>query len=106
MQFAWLLLSAASMTGIVGPVTAAIMQVVPISARAAAAGVQAATQNLFGLALGPMLVGVLSDRHGLASAMTVVPWFCCAAGVLFVLAAGTYQRDRKRVDRLAAVASP
>ena len=104
MQVAWLVLAAASMTGIVGPVTAAIVEVVPVFARATAAGVLAATQNLFGLALGPVLIGVLSDRYGLSSALTAVPWFCCAAGVLFVLAARTYRRDRGQVERLEAVA--
>jgi predicted MFS family arabinose efflux permease len=105
LQITWLVLGAASMTGIVGPVTAAIVEVVPTSARAVAAGVLAATQNLFGLAIGPVLIGILSDRYGLASAMTAVPWFCCAAGALFILAARTYQRDRGRVERLAVVAS-
>ena len=88
-----------------GPVTAAIVEVVPTSARAVAAGVLAATQNLFGLAIGPVLIGILSDRYGLASAMSAVPWFCCAAGGLFVLAARTYQHDRGRVEALAPVAS-
>src|SRR5690349_8391506 len=55
LQIAWLVLGAASMTGIVGPVTAAIIEVVPAFARATAAAVLAATQNLFGLALGPVL---------------------------------------------------
>ena len=106
LQLTWLVLGAASMTGIVGPVTAAIVEVVPTSARAVAAGVLAATQNLFGLAIGPVLIGILSDRYGLASAMSAVPWFCCAAGALFVVAARTYQRDRGRVEVLAPVASP
>jgi len=105
MQVAWLLVGAASMTGIVGPVTAAIVEVVPLFARATAAGVLAATQNLFGLALGPVLIGLLSDRYGLSSAMTAVPWFCCVAGALFVLAARAYPRDRGLVERLEAVAS-
>jgi len=104
-QLVWLVLAAMSMTGIVGPVTAAIVEVVPAFARATAAAVLAATQNLFGLALGPVLIGMLSDRHGLAAALTAVPVVCCAAGLLFVAAARTYARDRKRVDGLQPAAS-
>lgn len=105
LQITWLVLAAASMTGIVGPVTAAIVEVVPAFARATAAAVLAATQNLFGLALGPVLVGMLSDRHGLASAMTAVPVCCVAAGLLFLAAARAYPRDRGRVERLQPAAS-
>ena len=105
LQVTWLVLGAASMTGIVGPVTAAIVDVVPAFARATAAAVLAATQNLFGLALGPVLIGVLSDRHGLASAMTAVPISCVAAGLLFLAAARAYPRDRGRAERLQPAAS-
>jgi hypothetical protein len=52
-----------------------------------------------------VLIGMLSDRHGLAAALTAVPVVCCAAGLLFVAAARTYARDRKRVDGLQPAAS-
>lgn len=104
-QVAWLVLGAASMTGIVGPVTAAIVEVVAPYARATAAGVLAATQNLFGLALGPLLIGILSDRYGLASAMTFVPLFCGAAGLLFIAAGRLYPRDRARVASVEPAAA-
>ena len=97
-RLALLVLGAASMPGIVGPVTAAIVEVVPPFARATAAGVLAATQNLFGLGLGPVLIGLLSDRFGLASAMRVVPLFSVGAALLFVAAARAYPRDRARVE--------
>ena len=49
------------------------------------------TQNLLGLAAGPLLAGVLSDRYGLPFAMAVVPLFCLLAAALFMLAARTYE---------------
>ena len=96
-QLALLVLGAATMPGIVGPVTAAILEVVSPFARATAAAVLSATQNLFGLALGPVMIGVLSDRLGLGSAMGVVPLFSAVAGLLFIAAARTFTLDRARV---------
>jgi len=93
-----LVLGAATMPAILGPVTAAMLEVVSPFARATAAGVLAAMQNLFGLALGPIMIGMLSDRFGLASAMSVVPLFSAAAGLFFIAAARAYPRDRARVE--------
>ena len=95
----WLLvLGAMTMPGIVGPVTAAILEAVSPFARSTAAAVLAATQNLFGLALGPIMIGLLSDRFGLETAMRVVPLFSGVACVFFIVAARTYPRDRARVE--------
>ena len=97
-RLALLVLGAATMPGIVGPVTAAILEVVSSFARATAAALLAATQNLFGLALGPVMIGLLSDRFGLGSAMAVVPLFSAVAGLCFIAAARSYPRDRARVE--------
>jgi len=52
-----------------------------------------------------VLVGMLSDRQGLASAMTAVPVCCLAAGLLFLAAARAYPRDRGRAERLQPAVS-
>jgi predicted MFS family arabinose efflux permease len=102
----WLLvLGAATMPGIVGPVTAAILEVVSPFARATAAALLAATQNLFGLALGPLMIGLLSDRFGLGAAMSVVPLFSAAAALFFVGAARVYPHDRARVQLVEPLAT-
>ena len=56
------------------------------------------TQNLFGLAGGPLLTGALSDAYGLPFAMSVVPVFCVFAAALFWFAARTYEADRTNVQ--------
>lgn len=99
-----LALGAATMAGTVGPVTAAVIDVVHPYARATAAAVLAVTQNLFGLAVGPVLIGMLSDRYGLAGAMTAVPMFCGIAALTFIAAARAYPRDRSRIEPLQAIA--
>ena len=90
---------------------AVVVDVVPPALRGTAASMLALTQNLFGLAAGPLLTGLLSDRYGLTFALSVVPILSGVAAVVFVTAARTYERDLRHVggrarshgDRLEAL---
>ena len=53
------------MTCSVGPVSAIVIDVIHPGVRATGASVLALFQNLFGLAAGPFIVGMLSDSLGL-----------------------------------------
>jgi MFS family permease len=97
-QFALIMAGAIVMTGSIGPACAVVVDVVHSSVRATAASVLSLTQNLFGLAAGPLLAGVLSDTYGLPFAMAVVPLFCVFAAGVFVIAARTYETDLKQVE--------
>lgn len=98
LQF-WLIVAGATMmTGSIGPVAAVVVDVVHPGLRATAASVLSLTQNLFGLAAGPLLAGFLSDAYGLPFALAVVPVFCLFAAGFFLLAARTYEKDLKEVD--------
>jgi MFS family permease len=90
------------MTGGIGPVAAGVVDVVHPSVRATAASVLSLTQNLFGLAAGPLLTGFLSDAYGLPFAMSVVPLLCVAAAAVFAAAARTYPSDLANVARESA----
>ncbi len=57
-------------------------------------------QNLLGSSLGPLVVGVISDAYGLATAMLIVPLTAILAGILFLAAAGFYRRDLAKVDKV------
>ena len=87
-----------TMTGSIGPVCAVVVDVMHPALRATAASILSLTQNLFGLAAGPLLTGVLSDAYGLPFALSVVPAFCLGAAVLFVIAARTYASDMKDAE--------
>ena len=60
------------------------------------------TQNLFGLAAGPLLAGCLSDAYGLPFALSVIPGFCLLAAAFFVIAARTYLSDLQRAEGWAS----
>lgn len=92
-QLALIVAGAIAMTGTIGPVAAVVMDVVQPALRATASSVLALAQNLAGLAAGPLVAGMLSDRHGLPFALSVVPLFCVLAAAVFVVAARTYVGD-------------
>jgi predicted MFS family arabinose efflux permease len=92
-QFALILAGGLMMAVNVGPISAVVIDVVHPSVRATAASILSLIQNLFGLAGGPLLTGMLSDRYGLQFALAVVPAFCMLAALLFALAARTYVSD-------------
>ena len=53
-------------------------------------------QNLFGMAMGPLIGGVLSDAFGLQATLAVTPLFGIAAAWLLVIGSRTYERDVER----------
>ena len=59
-------------------------------------------QNLFGLAAGPFIGGLLSDAIGLDKALALMPLACLVAAASFVKERGGYQADRQRTRETAA----
>jgi MFS family permease len=94
-QFALIALGGFLMTCTVGPVAAIVIDVVHPGVRSTGASVLALFQNLFGLALGPIVVGALSDSLGLESALAIVPMFGLIAVVALLIASRTYATDIK-----------
>ncbi|MFO1273113.1 MAG: MFS transporter [Rubrivivax sp.] len=106
-QFALIALGGFVATATVGPVTAIVIDVVHPGVRATGSSVLALFQNLFGLAAGPFLAGVLSDAFGLVPALTAIPLCSLLAAGAFLLAARSYEADKARAAEPAeAVAAP
>jgi MFS family permease len=87
------------MTGSLGPAAAVIIDVSQPRLRATAASILALSQNLLGLAAGPLLTGMLADVYGLRFAMSLVSTFSLLAAVIFVIAARTYRTDLESAER-------
>lgn len=96
LQFGLIAAGSFVVTCTVGPVSAVVIDVIHPGVRATGSSVLALFQNLFGLAAGPVIAGLLSDRVGLAPALTVVPLFSIAAAAFFLRAARTYEADAAR----------
>ena len=109
-QFALIALGGFLATCTVGPVSAIVIDVIHPGVRATGSSVLALFQNLFGLAAGPLVAGVLSDMWGLVPALTATPLFALIAAGALWMAAGTYERDKARaaepVDPGPAAATP
>jgi MFS family permease len=97
-QFALIATGGLLMAANVGPISAVVIDVVHPAVRATAGSVLSLTQNLFGLAGGPLLAGALSDAYGLPFALSVIPGFCLLAATCFLIATRTYVVDLKHVN--------
>jgi MFS family permease len=98
LQFALIALGGFIMTCTVGPTAAIVIDVVHPGVRATGCSVLALFQNLFGLALGPFIAGLLSDVWGLESALATMPLFGAIAAASFVIAAGSYESEKQRAS--------
>ena len=95
-RFGLIALGGFLMTCTVGPVSAIVIDVTPLAVRVTGASVVALFMNLFGLAAGPFIAGVLSDAWGLTAALTAMPAFGLLAPLAFSFAARTYEADMRR----------
>jgi MFS family permease len=82
-----------------GPSAAIVMNVVHPGFRATGASILGLLQNLLGMAMGPLIGGVLSDAFGLQTALAVIPLFGIAAAWLLLIGSRTYQRDIEQAAR-------
>jgi MFS family permease len=94
LQIGAIVLGAFVMSATTGPVPAVAIDVVHPALRSTAGSMVAIVQNLFGLGVGPLISGVLSDAFGLQMAMAITPISCGLAAVLLVLGSRSYTADR------------
>ncbi len=57
--------------------------------------------HLLGSALGPLAVGMLSDRYGIRTALTLLPLAALWAGLLFFIGSFFYEKDLAKVEKVA-----
>ena len=94
LQIGMIVLGAFMMTGTTGPIPAVAIDVVHPALRATAGSMVAIVQNLFGLGVGPLITGALSDAFGLQTAMAIVPVSCGLAAIVLVIGSRFYAADR------------
>ncbi|MFJ7964087.1 MFS transporter [Streptomyces sp. NPDC096324] len=93
LQLGLIVAGAFTVAAAVGPVPAVVMDVVDPKVRATALGMVTLIQNLFGLAVGPLLTGWLSDALGIADALALMPLFCAVAAAALWTASRSYERE-------------
>jgi predicted MFS family arabinose efflux permease len=105
-QFKLIVLGSFFMNCTVGVVAGVAMDVVHPGVRSTGAAVLSLFQNLLGLAVGPLLAGVLSDQWGLQQALTVIPLFSILAAVFFVVAMRSYDADAAQISDVKLDVAP
>ena len=105
-QFALIIVGGLLMACTPGAASALVIDVVHPGMRATGSSVLGLTQNLLGLAVGPFVVGLLSDAYDLNTALAIVPAFSLLSAALFLLAARSYEPDLQRVRAVAVEADP
>ena len=109
-QFALLALGGFLMTCTVGPMAAAVIDVVHPGVRATGSSVLSLFQNLLGLATGPFIAGLLSDAWSLQQALTAIPLFSLLAAAALLTASRRYEADLQRAgeasEQEAAMPAP
>ncbi|RDI44897.1 MFS transporter [Nocardia mexicana] len=88
-----------------GPTAAMVANLTHASVRASAMGTLTLANSLFGLALGPFVVGVLADSVGLPTALSLAPLTYVAAIAALILGRRLYPAGLRRRDALGS-ASP
>jgi MFS transporter, Spinster family, sphingosine-1-phosphate transporter len=96
-QFKLIVLGGFFMNCTVGVVAGVAMDVIHPGVRSTGAAVLSLFQNVFGLAVGPVLVGAFSDQWGLQHALAFIPLFSVLAAVFFVVAMRSYDADAARI---------
>lgn len=105
-QFCAILLGGFLGTCTVGPAAAIVLDVIHPGVRSTGASVLSLFQNLFGLAIGPFIGGLLSDAIGLTNALALTPLTCIIAATAFLMARNGYQANGQHRDELAPGQAP
>ena len=99
-QYIVLLLSGVSAVGFVSAAVAVTQDVVHPGLRAVSLSLNVILQHVLGSAVGPPIIGALSDSMGLERAMLFIPILNLVAAFLFYIGSRYYTLDLAKVDRV------
>ncbi|MBI9082769.1 MAG: MFS transporter [Desulfobacterales bacterium] len=100
-QYAVLLATGIAATGFVSAAVTVTQDVVHPGLRAVSVSLNIIIQHVFGSAVGPPVIGAISDRYGLETALLCLPGFALVAALFFLAASRFYTQDAQRADAVA-----
>ena len=104
-QYALLMGAGISAVAFVPAAVAVTQDVVHPGLRAVSLSLCVIVQHVLGSALGPPVIGALSDRFGLATAMAFLPLAALLAGILFFIGSFFHATDSQRVEEIQSLFS-
>ena len=102
-QYMVLLMSGMAAVGFVSAAVAVTQDVVHPGLRAVSVSLNIIIQHLLGSAVGPPVIGALSDALGLETAVLFIPVLNLVAAALFYIGSRYYTADLAKVDRVPVV---
>jgi MFS family permease len=66
--------------------------------RATSYAIAVVIQNSLGAMLGPVIIGAISDKTDIGTALSILPVFVLIAGVLFLIGSLLYKKDIEKVE--------
>jgi MFS family permease len=103
MQYIMLLVMGVLITAFVSAAAAVTQDVVHAGMRAMSYAVAVVIQNLLGASMGPYIIGLISDRSDIGTAMSFLPIALVIASVLFLCGSFFYEKDLKKVEEVKLV---
>jgi fucose permease len=78
----------------------ATQEVIHPGLRAISYSVCVIVQNLLGASLAPIVIGKISDLHGIKAAMSIIPIFLVISALLFFTGSFFYKKDLDKVEKI------
>ena len=100
LQFPLILLGSLTVGAVLGPAQAITQSVIHPGLRGLASGGLVIVQNILGVAVGPLLTGLLSDKYEIQTAMAIVAFVPLIAAILFAIGGAFYERDLANTERV------
>jgi MFS family permease len=99
-QYICLLLFGVTVTMFIPAAGAVTQDLVHPGLRATSYAIAVVIQNSLGAMLGPVIIGAISDKTDIGTALAIMPVFVLAAGVLFLIGSLFYKKDILKVDQI------
>lgn len=97
LQYISLLLLGVSITMFIPAAGAVTQDLVHPGLRASSYAVAVITQNLLGASAGPIIIGIISDRTDIGTALSFLPIFLVVSSILFFIGSYFYKKDLEKV---------
>ncbi len=98
LQYIFLLLFGVTVTMFIPAAGAVTQDLVHPGLRATSYAIAVVIQNTLGAILGPWIIGRISDKSDLHTALSILPAMVLLAGVLFLVGSLFYKKDIEKVD--------
>jgi MFS family permease len=97
LQYVFLLMLGISVTMFLPAAGAVTQDLVHPGLRATSYAIAVITQNLLGASAGPIVIGIISDKTDISTALSILPIFLVISSILFFIGSFFYKKDLEKV---------